>query len=99
MWSNGGLSRTKGKDDGTKKYNGRFIGADHSSEYVFIHHHVSLQAGDTLLCKHRLEREAANYRVQIKRYHVDNRIFANDVNVFCIGVAAIGSYIVSISVN
>ena len=48
---------------------------DHASTFARLFHQISLQVGETLLNKHRLESEAATYGVKIKSYHADNHPF------------------------
>ena len=48
------------------KYNGGTIFVDHASSRIFLHHQISLRAGETLIGKRLVEREAAAIGRKIK---------------------------------
>ncbi len=73
----GRLSTTRGKESKAKQYSGGTIFVDHASSLIYVHHQVSLRAGETVAAKQAFERFAAQHGVTIKCYHADNKPFAD----------------------
>ena len=71
----GRLPHTYGKEPPNSKYNGGTVFVDHSSGYIYLHHQVSLRAGDTLQGKHAFEQFADQYGIKLKAFHADNHPF------------------------
>ncbi len=57
------------------KYTGGTLFTDHYSAFIFHHHQVSLNTGETLQGKHDFERFAKVHGVKIQRYRADNHPF------------------------
>ena len=72
----GRLPNTYGREKSADKYNGGTIFVDHSSQFIWINHQVSLRVGDTLRGKHDLETYAQEYGIKIKTFRADNQPFA-----------------------
>jgi hypothetical protein len=53
------------------------IYADHASGKLFIQHQHSTAASDTIRGKLRVEQEATEFGVKVKRYHTDNGVFCS----------------------
>ena len=71
----GRLPHTYGKEPSSSKYIGGTVFVDHSSGYIYLHHQVSLQAGDTLQGKHAFEQFADQYVIKLKAFHADSHPF------------------------
>ena len=77
--SNKGRSiRSAGKEKESMMYSGGTIFSDHFSNKIWVFNQVSLRAGETLVGKRELEREAAANGVRVKEYHGDNGVFVSD---------------------
>jgi hypothetical protein len=74
----GRLLRSFGKEKPSNKYSGGTIYVDHASGKIFLHHQVSLRAGETLVGKRIFEREAHQCGFRVKKYHGDNGIFSSN---------------------
>lgn len=70
--------RSSGKERDEMMFSGGTIFSDHFSNKIWVFNQVSLRAGETLLGKRQLEREAASNGVKIKEYHSDNGVFVSD---------------------
>jgi hypothetical protein len=62
----------------SQKYNGGTIFVDHASGRIFNHHQVSLRAGETLIGKRMLEREARDLGFKLQGFLADNGVFKAD---------------------
>ena len=72
-----GRTLTTSKDQ-NQMYNGGTIFIDHASGKVFGYHQVSLRAGETLISKRKLEREASQHGITIKSFLSDNGIYKSE---------------------
>jgi hypothetical protein len=59
------------------KINGGTIFVDHASGRIFAHHQISLRAGETIIGKRLLERDAKSNGITIKSFQADNGVFAS----------------------
>ena len=73
----GRLLTSFGRKQQADRYSSGTIYINHSSGKISLHHQVSLNAGETLMGKRLLEREAHAHGVTIKKYHGDNGIFVS----------------------
>ena len=73
----GHLLTSFGRERQSDRYSGGTIFVDHASGKIFLHHQVSLNAGETLMGKRLLEREAHVHGIKIKKFHGDNGIFVS----------------------
>ena len=64
-----------GKEKKEDMYKGGTIFVDHASQYIWLHHQVSLNIGDTLQGKHAFENFAGDFNIKLKSYHADNMPF------------------------
>jgi len=71
----GHLPTTQGLKSPSQQYCGGTLFFDIASQFIFIHHKVSLGATDTLMSKSQFECEAAHCGVTVDHYHTDNGIF------------------------
>lgn len=77
--SNKGRSvRSAGRERDSMMFSGGTIFSDHFSNKIWVFNQISLRAGETLLGKRQLEREAAANGVRVKEYHGDNGVFVSD---------------------
>ena len=77
--SNKGRSiRSAGRERESLMFSGGTIFSDHFSNKIWLYPQISLRAGETLLGKRSLEREAASNGVRIKEFHSDNGVFVSD---------------------
>jgi hypothetical protein len=73
----GRLPNTFGKERTTDQYHGATLYMSHSSSWLFLVNQISLNAGETLQGKRRLDRIAAEYGRKIKHFHTDNHPFGS----------------------
>ena len=71
----GRLPNTKGREAKSDKFCGDTIAIDHKSGKIWVHHQVSLRAGETLSGKHIIERDFQTIGRKVKQYHSDNGVF------------------------
>ena len=71
----GRLPHTFGKERPSDRYHGATIYVSHSSSWLFLVNQVSLNAGETLQGKRKLDRAAEDSGRKIKHFHADNHPF------------------------
>ena len=71
----GRLPHTYGKEIEAEKYCGGTIFIDEATDYIFVENQVSLGAAETLIGKHKMEREALRNGIKIKGYRCDNGVY------------------------
>ena len=75
--THGRLPDTKGKEAMSDRFCGGTIVVDHASGKIWVHHQVSLRAGETLSGKHRIKRDFHTIGCKVKHYHSDNGVFCS----------------------
>ena len=75
MSTRGRLPDTKGQEAESDKLCGGTIAVDHASGKKWVHHQVSLRAGETLKGKHKIEYDFNTIGRKVLQYHSDNGIF------------------------
>ena len=71
----GRLPNTFGKEPDKDQYQGGMIFVDHATQWVFLKHQVSLNAGKTVRAKTAFEQAASSCGVKIKSFRADNMPF------------------------
>ena len=61
----GRLIHMKGREPETEQYRGGTIAVDHSSGKIWVHHQISLRAGETLQGKQLWEYDLAQYGFKV----------------------------------
>ena len=71
----GRLPNTQGHEAESDKFWGGTIAVDHASGKIWVYHQVSLQAGENLQAKHKIEYNFNTISRKVLKYHSDNGIF------------------------
>ena len=58
-------------------YTGGAVFVDHASSKIFHQPQTDLTATSTIFCKQRVEADAVNFVISIKKYHSDNGVFCS----------------------
>ena len=61
------------------KANNLIIMVNHALDYVFVFIQTSTKAKQMVEAKHKFECFVQNYRISIKHYHADNKIFSKSI--------------------